>query len=102
MGTVDVLLDFGWLVVERQLKDLYEEVSRVMQEFPEGRGFEFPTVEYAYNTIQALLADARGDKALARKFARQALTEAIKDLPDCVITQRWGLWAVNGTRLKAG
>ncbi|HXY34769.1 MAG TPA: MFS transporter [Planctomycetaceae bacterium] len=72
-------LDFGWLVVKSQLTDLYEEVSRVMQEFRDERGIKFPNIEYAYNTIQALLADARGDNALAGEFARQALTEAVKD-----------------------
>jgi tetratricopeptide (TPR) repeat protein len=72
-------LDFGWLVVKSQLSDLYQEVSRVMHEFGDGRGFEFPSVIYACNTIQALLADARGDNARAREFAKQALAEADKD-----------------------
>jgi tetratricopeptide (TPR) repeat protein len=72
-------LDFGWLVVERQLTDFYDEVSRVLQEFREEDGLKFPAIEYRYATIQALLADARSEKAQARKFAKQALAEAAKD-----------------------
>ena len=71
-------LDFGWLVVEKQLIDLYDEVSRVLQEFRDESGLTFPATEYRYATIQALLADAKGEEALASEFAKQALAEAAK------------------------
>ena len=72
-------LDFGWLVVEKQLTELYVEISRVLQEFREDGGVKFPAIEYRYVAIQALLADARGDKTQARELAGQALAEASKD-----------------------
>ncbi len=72
-------LDFGWLVVEKQLTDFYEEVSRVLQDFREEGGLKFPSIEYRYAAIQALLADARGEKAQAREFAKEALAETAKE-----------------------
>jgi len=72
-------LDFGWLVVEMQLTDLYEEASRTLQEFRDDGGIEFPNIEYAYTAIQALLLAARGDNVRAREFAKQALAEADKN-----------------------
>jgi tetratricopeptide (TPR) repeat protein len=72
-------LDFGWLVVEKQMAELYEEVSRVLQEFREEGGLKLPAREYRYAAIQALLADARAERARAREFAKQALAEAAKD-----------------------
>jgi len=71
-------LDFGWLIVEKQLRNYYDEVSRVLQEFRQKGGLKFPALEYRYAAIQALLADARGDIGAARGFARQALAEAVK------------------------
>jgi tetratricopeptide (TPR) repeat protein len=72
-------LDFGCLIVERQLTDFFEEVSQVLQEFRKEGGLKFPTIEYRYAAIQSLLADARDEKARAREFAKQALVEAAKD-----------------------
>jgi tetratricopeptide (TPR) repeat protein len=72
-------LDFGWLVVERQLTDHFDEVSQVLQEFREDGGLKFPAIEYRYAAIQALLADARDEKARASEFAKQALAAAAKD-----------------------
>ena len=72
-------LDFGWLVVERNLTEYYDEVSQVLQEFREEGGLKFPTIEYRYAAIQALLADHRGEKARAEVFAQQALAEASRD-----------------------
>ncbi len=71
-------LNFGWLVVERQLTDYYDEVSQVLREFREEGGLSFPAEEYRYAAIQALLADYRGDSPRAREFAQQALAEAAK------------------------
>jgi tetratricopeptide (TPR) repeat protein len=72
-------LDFGWLVVDRQLTDYYDEVSQVLREFRHEGGLRFPAIEFRYAAIQAQLADYRGDKARAREFARQALAEAAKE-----------------------
>jgi hypothetical protein len=72
-------LNFGWLVVERQLTDYYDEVSQVLEAFRKEGGLKLPATEYRYAAIQALLADARNEKARAREFAKQALAEAAKD-----------------------
>jgi tetratricopeptide (TPR) repeat protein len=72
-------LDFGWLVLEQQLTQLYDEVARVLEEFCGEGGLRLPMIEYRYATLQSLLADARGEKNRAREFARQALAEAAKD-----------------------
>jgi tetratricopeptide (TPR) repeat protein len=72
-------LDFGWFVMEMQLTTLYDEVAKVLEEFRDERGLTFPAIEYRYATIQALLADARGEKLRAREFAQQALAQAAID-----------------------
>jgi tetratricopeptide (TPR) repeat protein len=72
-------LDFGWLVVERQLTDYFDEVSRVLREFRDECGLKLPAIEYRCDAIQAVLADYRGDRARAQDFARRALAEAEKD-----------------------
>jgi tetratricopeptide (TPR) repeat protein len=72
-------LDFGWFVLEKQLADFYDEASQVLQEFRDEAGLKFPAIEYRYSAIQALLAAAHGEKAMAREFAKQALAEAAKD-----------------------
>jgi tetratricopeptide (TPR) repeat protein len=71
-------LDFGLLVVAKELTYLYDEVSRVLREFRAEIGLKFPGIEYQYSVIRALLADARGDIAMARQFAQRALAEAAK------------------------
>jgi tetratricopeptide (TPR) repeat protein len=71
-------LHFGWLVVERELTDLYEEAARTLQEFRDVGGIMFAKTAYAYCAVQALLLAAGGDKARAREFARRALAEADK------------------------
>jgi tetratricopeptide (TPR) repeat protein len=93
-------LDFGWLVVEKQLIDFYGEALQVLQEFRDEQSLKFPDIEYRYSVIQSLLADARGEKALSREFAKQALTEGAKVHSGCVIIQRSGLLALNAARLK--
>jgi tetratricopeptide (TPR) repeat protein len=72
-------LSFGWLVVEKQLTGHYDEVSQFMESSHDESGLTFPASEYRYAAIQALLADARGDKILAREFAKAALAETAKD-----------------------
>lgn len=71
-------LDFGEFAVERQLTDLYSEVSQVLQEFREEGGLKFPAMEYQYAAIQAFLADVRGENTASRDFARKALAESAK------------------------
>jgi tetratricopeptide (TPR) repeat protein len=79
--STNVWLDFGWLVVKRQLSHHYEEVSNVLDEFREKteEGLTFPAIEYRYFAIQAMLAKARGDWNEAQELARKALAEADKD-----------------------
>ncbi|MEN6451747.1 MAG: hypothetical protein ABFC96_14745 [Thermoguttaceae bacterium] len=72
-------LDFGWLVVEKRLTSLYDEVARVLQEFRSEGSLVFPALKYRYCAIRSLLADARGDKEVAREFANVALAEAAKE-----------------------
>jgi tetratricopeptide (TPR) repeat protein len=72
-------LDFAWLIVEQQLTELYGEASRILQEFRREGELSLPNLEYRYATIQALLADARGERERAREFAKQALAEAAKE-----------------------
>lgn len=84
-------LDFGWLVVEKQLVGLYEEVSRILQEFREEGGFKFPSLEYRFAAIQAFLADYRGDNVRAREFAQKALAEVEKRYSGLRYHQQVGL-----------
>jgi tetratricopeptide (TPR) repeat protein len=72
-------LDFAWFVVEKEMTALYDEVARDLEKFRDEGGLKFPAIEYRYATLQALLADARGEKTRAREFAQQALAEAAKD-----------------------
>jgi hypothetical protein len=58
---------------------IQEEVSHVLHEFREREVLTFPAIEYRYAAIQAMLADARGEKSRAREFAKQALAEAAKE-----------------------
>lgn len=71
-------LGFGWFVCEKQLRSFYNEAAAVLQEFGDERGYRLPAEEYRYCTIQALLAEARGEKTLACQFAKLALAEAAK------------------------
>jgi hypothetical protein len=50
-----------------------------LQEFRREGELSLPNLEYRYATIQALLADARGERERAREFAKQALAEAAKE-----------------------
>jgi tetratricopeptide (TPR) repeat protein len=78
----DAWLDFGWLIVNRQLTDLYREAAKVLKEFREDEDEDedliFPAREFRYCAIQAVLADARGDRKEAQHFAREALAQAKK------------------------
>jgi len=66
-------LDFGWLVVMTPLPKLYDEALSVLAEFPSST---FVHERYRAHVIQALISDARGKRAQARKHARAALLEA--------------------------
>jgi tetratricopeptide (TPR) repeat protein len=66
-------LDFGWLVATTPLPKLYDEALSVLTKFPRNT---FHHQRYRTHTIQALIFDARGKRARARKHARAALLEA--------------------------
>lgn len=69
-------LAFGWLVVQHNLQDLYEEVSLVFQEFIDRSRLTFPMEAYRYYAVESIIADSRGNRTSAKAFATQALTEA--------------------------
>jgi len=94
-------LDLGWFVVEKQLTGLYDEVMRVVDEFRDVGGLRFPVMEYRCAAIQALLADARGEKTQAREFAKTALGEAAKEHSGLRYQQRSGLLAPSARRSQA-
>jgi tetratricopeptide (TPR) repeat protein len=71
-------LSFGWFVIEKQLTEFYGVVLEVLKEFRDERRNQFPASEYRYAVIQSLLADARGEQAVAKEFAIKAITEAAK------------------------
>ena len=66
-------LDFGWLVVMTPLPKLYDEALSILADFPSST---FVHERYRAHVIQALISDARGKRAQARKHARAALLEA--------------------------
>ena len=65
------------MVRRRSIKLLYVLVvglaHRAALRFRNERGLNFPAIAYRYAAIQAMLADAWGEKARAREFASQAL-----------------------------
>ena len=93
-------LDFGWLVVEKQLTDFYEEVSQVLQEFREEGGLKFPATEYRYAAIQALLAEARGEMSRRAILPSRRWQKPPKVIQDCCIIQRSGSSALTATSSK--
>ncbi|MGH7352381.1 MAG: tetratricopeptide repeat protein [Candidatus Methylomirabilales bacterium] len=64
-------LDFGWLVVDRGLRQLYDEALRVLTELKDT--MPFPVQRYKFHAIRALVAAERGALADAREEAKQAL-----------------------------
>lgn len=72
-------LDYGCLVVEHQLADLYDEISKVLDEFQDRSGMIFPAQEFRYCLIRAIIAESRNHKDVARRFAVQAIAQASKD-----------------------
>jgi hypothetical protein len=75
------MVKFGRFVVERHLTELFDEAVGILEEFRRDccRGLSFPVIEYRYFAIRALISDANGDTASARKYAETALAEAAKD-----------------------
>jgi len=71
-------LDFGWLVVEKQRADLYNEVLEIFKEFRDESDMKFPANEYRYWAVQAIIAAAQANPGAAREFAQRALGEASK------------------------
>jgi tetratricopeptide (TPR) repeat protein len=64
-------LDFGWLVIDRGLRELYDEALEVLTEFEDT--MPFPVQRYQFHAIRALVAAERGALADAREEAKQAL-----------------------------
>jgi tetratricopeptide (TPR) repeat protein len=67
-------LDFGWLVIERGLRELYDEALRILTEFEDT--IPFPVQRYKFHAIRALVSAERGALANAREEAKQALEAA--------------------------
>ncbi|HEV2948855.1 MAG TPA: hypothetical protein VGX70_15895 [Gemmataceae bacterium] len=66
-------LEFPWYLVRQNLTEYYEEALSVLEEFKSDTGLTYPIERYLYTATHALIAEARGDRDLARKFATQAL-----------------------------
>jgi tetratricopeptide (TPR) repeat protein len=71
--------DFGWLVIEHEFRNQYDEVQRVFQEFLNESALMFPVAEYRYYAVLAFLGKGKGDKESARHYADVALNAATKD-----------------------
>jgi tetratricopeptide (TPR) repeat protein len=72
------LNDFGRLVAENKMAQLYGEALTVLDEM-KLPGTEFPSDIYKSNGIRALIAEDRGEVGHARRFAEVALDAAAKD-----------------------
>ena len=67
-------MNFGWLVVERKLIDLYEETLSVMKEFRPQSPLAIEA--YRFNAVCALIYEAWDNPAYAQEFARAGLEAA--------------------------
>jgi tetratricopeptide (TPR) repeat protein len=72
------LNDFGMLVVEKKMTQLYDEALAVLDEM-KLPGTEFPSDVYKSNGIRAVIAAHKGETERARQFARLALKAAALD-----------------------
>lgn len=70
----DAPLRFGWEVVRRRWTHLYAEADAITVTL--GTEFIFPAQDYLWNSIRALILEAKGDMVLAREHARAALQAA--------------------------
>jgi len=76
-GTItNAHLAFGMLVALAPCPELYDEALSVLDEFESPSWF--PYLDFSAATIRALIADAKGDRELAARQAKAALTEAAK------------------------
>ena len=64
-------LELGWTAMIYQLSYLYDEALGVLNEFKSD--LIFPVHKYKWNAIQAIIADEKGNKSIAKKFASIAL-----------------------------
>lgn len=69
-------LSFGMFAVIHERTDLYDEVLKVLDEFPDTTGS--PAEEYHYYAIKSIIAEHRGDTDKARDYAREAINSAQK------------------------
>lgn len=68
-------IQFGRLVVENRLTDLFDEVLTVLDEF-KLNGIEFPADVYEESGIRAIIAAHKRENEKARKLATEAVTAA--------------------------
>jgi len=64
-------LHFGWFVVKRRMKDLYDEVLSAPK--PCEAALLWPEYQFKYSSIFAIILDYKGEIAPSRRFAKTAL-----------------------------
>lgn len=69
-------LKFGWLVVERDLRDLYDEALQAIETNTEPGRMIFPYEHYMVNAVRAVITEERGYHEIARELAQRALDAA--------------------------
>lgn len=94
----DAFLGFGWMVVEGELTDLYEEAAAVLKEFRRPDDLLFPIDKYRFNAILALIDEDRGDYESAKNHAEVALEAAKQRVSGFRYHPKLGL--VSGTPTK--
>ena len=68
-------LEFGWLVVRRNLTSLFSEADSFLDEFAT-RSLPFPILRYRYHSIRAIVAAHKGFASKAKEEAALALAAA--------------------------
>ena len=69
-------LSFGWLVALTPYPALYDEALSALDEFASSSTFPYELFKAA--VVRALIADARGDRQRAARYATSALAEAAR------------------------
>jgi tetratricopeptide (TPR) repeat protein len=76
-GRTTASLEFGWMIIERGLTDLYDEALEVVCAYAERvPGPIFAYQRYIVNAVRAVIANERGYPEIARECAQRALGEA--------------------------
>ena len=63
---------FALLVATERLEQLYDDALRVLEEHKPDAAF-FPEDEFLWNAANALIADGRGQRTMAREYSTKAL-----------------------------